>query len=157
MVEAAAQQVHHAGRRRVRELRVASHRRLGDGCAVDEENAIQHRPTLGGKGRGENRADTAAGSKEGIHLGADVAAEGGVDLLEVARARRVARRGLHPARGLGAVQRPALGVEGSHACRTRRLRPHGDGNGRAAGEQGARVASAREIIGENREHAAEII
>src|SRR3989442_7819605 len=146
----------HLGKRDPREWPVAlgtDHvhdvRRRG---AVDPQHAVKQGTAFGrerGAGDGTGRA---GGLEERDDLGADVAAERRVDLLEPRRRSRPLRRGVADAiRRCGAIEASRLRVDDGDLRGNGRVWPDRDGDGSLAGEECARVAGAGEVVGHNNE------
>ena len=130
--------------------------RFVSGRSAHEEHAMHDRPLLPGKGGAEERRPSSARRQEGLELGADRAAERGVDLLEEQppgeAPPETPRRRAHDLRGLGGRKPAALGVHHRHAplaAGRRRGQEHSDPA--AARERGARVAGSSQVVGDERD------
>ena len=151
-IELRPQQVHDVRRAgRARERRILGDRRLGDRHGAHGQHALDDHTMLGGQGGAHERGRGRRRAQQRIELGADLAAQRGIDLLEEAAACDVARDAGHAAGGVDGVERTAFRIHDGDGRAQRRVRPHRHRHRPARREQGARVARASEVVGHDRE------
>ena len=120
---------------------------------VDPQQPIEHDAALGReRGAGDGAQPRVRVDRGRSDLGAHVAAERRVDLLEPRRRRRPPLGGAPHARGRGgAIDVARLRVHDGDLRGDRRGGPDRDGDGSLAREQRPRVAGGGEIVGHDRE------